>query len=138
MWRTPTSPKWWAASTKDLFFDFATTYRLKHAEIDPAEDFTITDALYQEFVDFVKDKEFNYDTESMAAFNELMEKAKKERYYEHAKEQIEALRKELAPDRSEELVRFRSDIEEVLKNEIVSRYHFQTGRAKAAWPRTRM
>lgn len=118
--------------SKDLFFDFATRYRLTHADIGPAEDFKISDALYQEFMDFAKGKEFNYDTETMDALTDLEEKAKKERYYEHAKAQIDALRKELSPDRSEELVRFRSDIEEVLKNEIVSRYHFQTGRAKAA------
>ncbi|MCB9183145.1 MAG: S41 family peptidase [Flavobacteriales bacterium] len=117
---------------EDLFFDFATLYRLTHADIGPAESFVVSDELYASFVDFVKDKRFDYDTESMEALNELVEKAKKERYYEHAADEIDALRKELAPDRSEELVRFRADIEEVLKNEIVSRYQFQTGRAKAA------
>ncbi|MDX9752240.1 MAG: hypothetical protein RBT71_14265, partial [Flavobacteriales bacterium] len=34
--------------------------------------------------------------------------------------------------RDEDLVRFREDIDEVLLNELVSRYHFQTGRAEAA------
>ena len=116
---------------EDLFFDFANNYRLAHAEIGPAESFTISDALYTEFVDFVKGKQFDYDTESMEALETLIEKAKKERYYEHAQAQIDALRRELAPDRSEDLLRFRSDIEEVLKNELVARYHFQTGRAKA-------
>ncbi|MEZ4808367.1 MAG: S41 family peptidase [Flavobacteriales bacterium] len=117
---------------KDLFFDFATQYRLAHAEIGPAQAFEVSDALYQEFVDFVKDKEFDYDTETMAALLELEAKAKKERYYEHAKAQLDALHNELRPDRSEELTRFRKDIEEVLKSEIVARYHYQTGRAKAA------
>lgn len=118
--------------SKDLFFDFATNYRLKNSEIAPAEDFKISDALYQEFVDFVKDKKFDYDTETMDAFKKLEEVAKKERYYDHAKAQIEALHAELAPDRTEELTRFRTDIEEVLRNEIVGRYYYQTGRAKAA------
>lgn len=118
--------------SKDLFFDFATNYRLKNPEIGPAEDFKISDALYQEFVDFVKDKKFDYDTETMDAFKKLEEVAKKERYYDHAKAQIEALHAELAPDRTEELTRFRTDIEEVLRNEIVGRYYYQTGRAKAA------
>lgn len=118
--------------SKDLFFDFATRYRLTHAEIGPPEDFKITDALYQEFLDFVKDKHFEYDTETLDAFKVLEEKAKKERYYDHAKAQLEALHAELAPDRTEELVRFRTDIEEVLKSELVGRYHFQTGRAKAS------
>jgi carboxyl-terminal processing protease len=117
---------------EDLFFDFANAYRLKHETIGAPEEFTITDELYRQFTDFVKDKRFDYDTESMEALEALVEKAKKERYYEHAQAQIEALRSELAPDRSEELVRFRADIEEVLKSELVARYHFQTGRAKAA------
>ena len=117
---------------EDLFFDFANAYRKRHESIGAAEEFTISDALYGEFTEFVKDKRFDYDTESMEALEALVAKAKKERYYDHAQAQIEALRKELAPDRSEELVRFRTDIEEVLKSEIVSRYHFQTGRAKAA------
>lgn len=117
---------------EDLFFDFATEYRHQHPDIGPPESFVVTDALYQSFVAFVKDKQFDYDTESMEALNSLIEKAKKERYYEHAQDEIDALRKELAPDRTEDLVRFRADIEEVLRNEIVARYHFQTGRAKAA------
>lgn len=116
----------------DLFFDFATKYRTEHADIGPAEDFKVTDALYQQFVAFVKDKRFEYDTESMVALDALVEKAKKERYYDGARNELEALRKELAPDRTEDLVRFRTDIEEVLRGEIVSRYYFQTGRAKAA------
>lgn len=118
--------------SEDLFFDFATRYRLAHAEIPPAEEFVVTDAIYAEFIDFVKDKKFDYETESMDALDSLVAKTKKERYYEHAQAQIEALRKELAPDRSEELMRFRADIEEVMKNELVSRYYYQTGRAKAA------
>lgn len=117
---------------KDLFFDFATKYRLSHTEIGPAEEFKISDALYQEFVDYVKDKKFEYDTETMDAFKKLEEVAKRERYYDHAKTQLDALHAELAPDRTEELTRFRTDIEEVLRNEIVGRYYFQTGRAKAA------
>jgi carboxyl-terminal processing protease len=117
---------------EDIFFDFATDYRTKNAELADPATFTISDALYAEFVNYVNTHEFDYETESMDKLDELIETAKKERYYEHTKEQIEALRKELSPDRSEELVRFRTDIEEVLKNEIVSRYHFQTGRAKAS------
>jgi carboxyl-terminal processing protease len=117
---------------EDLFFDFATTYRLAHPEISPAETFVITDEIYSSFVEFVKDKKFDYDTESMETLDSLVTRAKRERYYEHAQAQIEALRSALSPDRTEELIRFRTDIEEALKNEIVARYHFQTGRAKAA------
>ena len=118
--------------SSDLIFDFATKYRMENAEIGPAEDFKITDAIYNDFIAYVNGRHFDYDTETMEALEELEEKAKQERYYEHARVAIDALRKEVTPDRSEDLVRFRADIEEVLRSELVSRYHYQTGRAKTA------
>jgi carboxyl-terminal processing protease len=117
---------------KDLFFDFATEYRLKHADIGPAEDFRITDELYAEFATYVKEHEVDYDTESMEALEALVEVARKERYYDVVQDQLATLRKQLEPDHTEDIVRFRKDIEEVLRSELVSRYHFQTGRAKTA------
>ncbi len=118
--------------TADLFYDYANRYRWTHDSIPPAADFTITDAIYQDFLAFVKDKKYDYDTESMAKLKELVEAAKQERYYDHSKAAIDALEKELAPDRTEDLKLFRTDIEEVLKNEIVARYYFQTGRYVAS------
>lgn len=117
---------------KDLFFDFATEYRLKHADIGPAEDFRITDELYQEFMTYVKEHDVEYDTESMKALEALVEVTRKERYYDLVQDKLAALRKQLEPDHTADIVRFRTDIEEVLRSELVSRYHFQTGRAKTA------
>jgi carboxyl-terminal processing protease len=115
----------------DLFFDFANQYRWTHDSIAPPERFTVTDDIYQQFLAFVKDKHFEYHTESLDDLDRLVADAKEERYYEHAQEAIDALRAELSPDRAEEFRRFRSDIEEVLKSELVGRYYYQTGRAKA-------
>lgn len=116
---------------KDLFFDFATEYRLTHEDIGPPENFRITDPLFAEFLAYVKDHEVEYDTESMASLEALVEDTKRERYYELVEGQLNALREQLKPDHTQEIVLFRSDIEEVLLNELVGRYHHQTGRAKA-------
>ena len=117
---------------EDIFFDFANQFHDRNATIAPAAEFIVSDALYQEFLAFAKDRHFEYDTESMDKLDELVETAKRERYYDIVKPQIDALKTELAPDRGEELVRFRTEIEEVLRNDIVARYYFQTGRAEAA------
>ena len=115
----------------DLFFDFANQYQWTHDSIPPPERFTITEDIYQQFLTFVKDKKFEYHTESLDDLDKLVANAKKERYYEHSKDAIDALRTRLDPDRAEELERFRPEIEEVLKSELVGRYYYQTGRAKA-------
>ena len=118
--------------TADIFYDYANHYRGTHDSIPSAATFTITEAIYQDFLAYTKDKQYDYDTESMEKLKELVDAAKKERYYDHSKAAIDALEKELAPDRTEDLKLFRKDIEEVLKNEIVARYYFQTGRYVAA------
>lgn len=117
---------------KDLFFDFATEYRLEHPEIGPAETFRITEPVFQKFLAYVKDHEVEYDTESMKALGALEEQTRRERYFDMVKAELETLRKQLQPDHTAEIVMFRSDIEEVLLNELVGRYHHQTGRAQAA------
>ncbi|MFZ1687953.1 MAG: S41 family peptidase [Flavobacteriales bacterium] len=119
-------------AVKDLFFDYANKYRAEHDSIGKPENFLITDAIYDDFLAFLKDKEFTYDTESLDALDELVAAAKKERYYEHSEKAIEALKAELKPNKEEELRRFRDDVSEVLRGEIVSRYMLQTGRYRAA------
>lgn len=115
----------------DAFYDFANRYYWSHDSIGAPEKFVVDDALWADFMAFVKDKKIEYRTESNDELKKLEEAAKRERYYEHAKSAIDALRAELNPDRTEELQRFRTDIAQVLRTEIAGRYHHTTGRAKA-------
>lgn len=119
-------------ASKDLFFEYANKYRAEHDTIPAPEQFIITDAIYDDFLAFVKNKEFSYETESNHALDELVEAAKRERYFEHSEKAIEALKAELKPNKEEELRRFRDDVSEVLRGEIVSRYGLQTARYRAA------
>jgi carboxyl-terminal processing protease len=116
----------------DVFFDLATDFRAKHPTIATPEEFRISDEIFADLVAMAKERKLEYSTQSMEALTALEDKAKKERYYEHTKESFEALRRDLAPHPEEDMERFRADIEELLRSEIVSRYYFQTGRAKAA------
>jgi carboxyl-terminal processing protease len=117
--------------TADAFFDYANEFRWKHDSIPAPEDFKITDAIYNDFLVFAKSRTISYQSESVEELKKLEEAAKRDRYYEHAKAAIDALRHELDPDKSEDLQRFRSDISEVLRSEIVGRYYLQSGRARA-------
>lgn len=115
----------------DAFFDYANQYRWTHDSIPAPEKFEITDAIYNDFLAFVRTKTITYQSESIDELKKLEEAAKRDRYYEHAKAAIDALRVELDPDKSEDLQRFRNDISEVLRSEIVGRYYLQSGRARA-------
>ncbi|HEY0976851.1 MAG TPA: S41 family peptidase [Flavobacteriales bacterium] len=115
----------------DAFFDYANRYRWTHDSIPAPEKFEITDAIYNDFLAFVRTRSITYQSESLDELKKLEEAAKRDRYYEHAKGAIDALRTELDPDKSEDLQRFRKDISEVLRSEIVGRYYLQSGRARA-------
>jgi carboxyl-terminal processing protease len=115
----------------DAFFDFANQYRWTHDSIAAPEKFVITDAIWNEFVAFVKNKDLKYQTETMDELAKLEATAKRERYYDHAKAAIETLRAEIKPERDEDMRLFRKDIEEILRAEIVGRFYYQTGRAKS-------
>ncbi len=117
---------------KNYIFDYATKYAHEHKSIAPANEFNIDDATYQDFMSFVKSKEFNYTTESEKTLADLKTSAKEEGYLESIQPQIDALEKKLKDDKENDLIKNRKDIEELLRLEIVGRYYYQVGRIVAS------
>ncbi len=118
--------------TKNLIFDYATYFRYKHDTISSPETFVITDDIYADFTNFLKDKKFDYVLESEKKLNELEKAVKKDKYDDVVKNDIDDLRKKLAHDKNKDLIKFKPEIKELLRDEIVSRYYYQTGRAISA------
>lgn len=117
---------------KNFIFDYATQFKLVNKEIEDARKFKITDAQYNDFLVFLKDKDYSYTTASMRKFEELKKMAEKEKYAESAEKEFEALMKKLNPDKSDDLMRFKDEIKWFLENEIISRYYYQNGRIEMA------
>lgn len=116
---------------KNYIFDYANKFCYEHKSIDSADVFKIDDATYQDFMNFVKGKDFNYTTESELALKKLVKAAKDDGYYEQIKSEVDELEKTLAADKANDLVKNRKDIEELLRTEIVGRYYYQKGRIVA-------
>lgn len=109
-------------------FNYANVYQYTHDSIIGPKDFKLTDTEFQDFLTYLKGKNYNYITHSERLLKELKEVAKEERYYEGAETQYLALEKELTPDKSNDLKKFKDEIKLILENEIISRFHFQNGR----------
>ena len=118
--------------TRFKVFDFATKYSNENASIPQPEDFVINDEIYNQFVDYVENSDFKYDSESQEEFKTLMETAKREKYYGLAEAEFEALKAKLEPNLDKDLKEFRKEISELLEDEIVSRYYYQKGAIRAA------
>ncbi len=117
-----------------LIFHWATEYHAKHTSIDSADAFRLTDAEYNEFVAYTKSKDFHYDTHTKKLFDKLKKTAQEEKYYEGSEIQFDELLAKIEPQKGTDVLKFKVQIKEVLENEIVSRYYYQTGRSKNALP----
>ncbi len=115
-----------------MIFDFATDFAIKHKTIAPPDKFVITDAIYNDFHQFLTDRKFTYESRSEQTLKTLIETAKRERYYEGAQNEFAALGKGLTLNLSMDLGKFSDEIRDLLKDEIVSRYYYQKGAIIAA------
>ena len=113
---------------RNLIFSYATEYVFKHDSIAPAKKFTLTGREYEDYVAYLQDKFFDYQTETELTFQKLKEIAARERYMEDASFEFEALQAKLSHDRFKDLELFKADVKELLEEEISSRYYYNAGR----------
>ena len=96
------------------------------------EEFDVTDDIYNQFIAFVKENNFVYESESEEELDDLIEHAKKDKYYGLAEKEFEALKTKLAPNFDKDAAEFNEEVKELLQDEIVSRYYYQKGAIRAA------
>jgi carboxyl-terminal processing protease len=112
---------------RNYIFDFATNYYWAHPDIKSPEDFKFTDQDYSDFRSFLLDRKFSYKTGTEESLNELITNAKKEKYYDIHKELFNDLEKDITHNLDLDLKMFRSEISDLLEDEIVSRYFYENG-----------
>lgn len=108
-------------------FDFATEWAQRHPSIGPIESFRLSDADYEEFKKFAKEKNFTYDRQSEKLLKNLKEVAGFEGYLDESSDEFKALEAKLTPNLDRDLDRFKDQITELLSAEIVKRYYYQKG-----------
>jgi len=114
--------------TKNYLFDYATVYASQHPTIAPASKFSLTDEEFNEFAKWLGNKDYSYETETEEGLDSLKKMAIKEKYYDDAKDQFEALKTKLSHDKKQDLMKHKEQVKHMLENEIASRYYFVRGR----------
>lgn len=112
---------------KGLLFDFATQYVNGKTQPVDARNFSLTDDEYQQFVTWMKDKDYAYKTYLEYGVQQLTEEAKKEKYYTEIKAQLDQIQKRIEESKKNELTLHKDQIKMLLEEEIVSRYHLEKG-----------
>ncbi len=115
-----------------VVFDYATQFSIENDKIASPDEFRITDEMYSDFIEYVKEKGFSYQSRTEEKLQELLETARREKYYDANKARFDLLTNELKHDISQDLLTFSEDVKSLLTDEIVSRYYHQKGAIKAS------
>ncbi len=116
---------------KNIFFDYATDFVLKNSSIAKADQFQITDEQYQDFVAYAKQKGLDYETKLEKELHKL-EKISEKQADQHIVKDIQDLKNHIADQKEKDFTTYKSFIQRVLEQEIVSRYYYQSGKVQNA------
>ena len=122
-----------ALLSKYLLFDYASNYVYKTPQIVPAKDFKLSDTEYADFVSFLSNKDYSYQTETEAVLETLMKRAEKDKTYIELKTELDVLKTKVLSSRKDDLTQYKPEIKRVLESEIVQRYYFEKGKVQQAF-----
>lgn len=113
---------------KQLFFDYATRYHATHKTIASPETFTVSDEELEDFIRFLGEKKYSYETETAKYIDEVLDVASHEDIDSTFVTELRALKERMTPDYREVIMRRKDEVKQVLGEAIVERYYYQQGR----------
>jgi carboxyl-terminal processing protease len=113
--------------TENVIFDYATQWVQNHPTIPPVTEFNFSDDEYEQFKEFVKESDFEYDRISEKTLRSLEEVMEFEGYMKTAEDEFKALEDKLVPDLDRDFETFKDEIKSLLSSEIVKRYYYKKG-----------
>ena len=114
--------------SKRHIFNFANQFRRSNESIEDAKSFVIEDDVYEQFKQYLNDKEYEYETKTEKAIKKLEKDAEGEKYLEDLKNHLESISSKMEESKNNDIERFKSEISELLEMEIATRYFYQKGK----------
>lgn len=112
---------------RNFIFDYATEYYWAHPDIKTPDQFSFTDKDYADFKALLLKRDFSYKTSTEESLNDLITNAKKEKYYDIHKDLFNSLEKDIAHNLDQDLSMFRTEITDLIEDDILSRYFYEEG-----------
>ena len=109
------------------FFDFATIYRNCHDSISALTEFEVTDKDLNDFISFLKERNFKYQTETSRYYDVMLDMANHEDLDSTVIAELTALKLKLTPSFEEAIMQHSDEVKQMLAHEIIERYYFQRG-----------
>ncbi|GAB5400768.1 MAG: S41 family peptidase [Aureisphaera sp.] len=107
-------------------FDFATEYHYRN-EMTDWNGFTINDAVFQDFIKYLKKNGFDYETESEKKFEEALRRAEDDELKDDIQASYNSLMESIDRAKEKDLVSKKAEIKSLLTDEILKRYFYREG-----------
>lgn len=117
---------------QNYIFRFVNEFVLTHDSIEPVAQFVVSDSLFNEFKTYVSSQSFDYHTETESLLAQIESSSDRESYHEAIADNLSVLKELIKEEKKKDLDKHRSEIEEMIRVEIVTRYYHQQGKIKAA------
>ena len=114
---------------KQMFFDYETRYRREHERIAPPTEFQVTDSILEDFMNFLDEQEFTYQTETSKYYEDMLRMAHNELLDSVVIKTLEDLQDKITPSFRDAIAAQKEEVKLMLGQEIVRRYYFQKGEA---------
>jgi carboxyl-terminal processing protease len=109
-------------------FQFANQYKYKNTSLRNTNNFSLSDEEYNQFIEFLKGKEYEYTTSSEVKLADLKKSIKDDNFSPEIQKVIADLEAEIKHDKSKDLIKYKPEIKKYIEQEIVSRYTFEKGK----------
>ena len=120
------SPITTALLKAQAIFDFATEYHYKNNMTD-WKGFEITNSDFQDFLDFLKRKNFVYETETEKEFAEALRRAEDDDIKDDIAASYAEMMKAIDKAKEKKIVAKKAEIKSLLTDEILKRYFYKEG-----------
>ena len=111
---------------KNLIFNYVTKYCLENEAVAEIENLDFTK--FDEFVKFLADENFEFETESEKLLVDLKSKAEKENMLSSIEGDLKAIENKIETEKKNELLKHKETITNIIEKEIASRYFYQKGK----------
>jgi carboxyl-terminal processing protease len=118
---------------KGHIFEYANQFYFKNPQIAPASSFKLTNQQYDEFIKWLEGKDYDYTTQVEANLEQLEGLAMEEKYFKEIKDHLFSLKQRVQHNKEQDLINFKAEIQEVLHQEIASRYYYYKGALEASF-----
>jgi carboxyl-terminal processing protease len=118
-----------------LIFEYASKYCAENENQPDLDNFHLSDKEYQNFVDWVKAQRFQYTTQLERNTRDLIESAKKEKFYPEMEKELNSVREKVEANKANDLFRFKREIVWILEEQIAFHYALTEGAARISLSR---